>query len=690
MKRFSQSFLGLGLLLSLAVNPAVFGACCNNTTSCSTSSTTSSCNTDCDDCTTCGSVLYGRSTHDNVAIFYGNPYEHLDLDCEWNFGTWAAYEFRQTFDDCKLGSLLFGSNTLVLQGSNVTGTARTTGALIADNFGLSENFSGSITFNPQIRSHNLHWSGFLGFDRWCGGLYLRTDLTFEHQERTLCSSDCDSGCGNGNNCTTNCNTSCSVATLNSLTSTTAGNFCTVATASTSANTDFPVGYMADAAATVPAATSVQQALSGTFLFGDMQTAWKWGQFVNCTQTTNELSGFSFDLGYDFWRCEDSHLGIFLRYSAPTGSKLDGSETGASNVFFPVAGNGHHNELGGGLSAWKEFWSDECNSFAIYLDGYATHLFDDCQIRTFDFLNKGCLSRYMLLKQMRTLTPAEVANATVGTIGYFEGIAGTPPAPLAGVSSGGNVNSAFAYNGSLISGVNFTTRQVTSSFDVQGDAAIRLVWERGGFRGSIGYEIWGRSREKLCVNPGPVCSGFDPSFQYAFKGCTGVYYYMYTVGADSTTVTAPAAAIVASNATASNATITSCGTTDNAVPVTLASTVETAGFIGVDYSNALQASPNNVQASAVTNGTSTTVLVATSVSDLSTGGAVVIAQDSTALDVERGRVSSSIANKGFLSLEYVWEDCDWSPFIELGGEVEGGSSNCDINAWGVWFKVGFSL
>jgi hypothetical protein len=701
MKRFSTSFLSIGLLLSLAASSAVFAdSCCN--TSCSTSgssscatscSTNTNCNTNCNDCTTCSSVLIAKPSHENVALFYGNPYEHLDTDCDWNFGTFVAYEFQQTFNDCNLGNCLFGSNSLTFQGSHVAGRSST--ALLADNFGLSQDFNGSVTFNPQIRSQNLHWGGWLGFDRWVSGLYLRADLTFSHQQRTLCSNDCNSGCGdcgdnNCNSCNTGCNTGCSTTNSTSTSSTmTTGGFCATTLASTSLDTAFPVGYMGNAAVTP--ATSIQQALSGTFLFGDMQTPWNYGRFNSCQMSTNKLSGFSFDFGYDFWRCEDSHFGIFLRYSAPTGSKLDGSQDNSANVFAPIVGNGHHNELGGGLSAWKEFWSNDCNSLSIYLDGYATHLFEDCQIRTFDFLDKGCLSRYMLLKQLRPLTTAETALALPTSATYFTGVAGSP---VAGVSSGANADSAFAYNGVLVSGVNFSTRNVESSFDVQGDAALRLVWEHRKFRGSIGYEIFGRSHEKVCIKAGPVCNGFDPSLQYAFKGCQGAYYYAYNtpIGA-ATILNPPAATVIASNATASNATITTCGTIDNAVSVSVPSVGGTAGFVGVAYTNAYSGTGGTsggavipVAANAVANGTLVSAVSLAQVSE----GAVVIPQDSSALNLDSGRASRLISNKGFITLEYVWDECNWSPFLEIGGEVEGGSCNCDVKQWGVWVKLGFSI
>ena len=40
-----------------------------------------------------------------------------------------------------------------------------------------------------------------------------------------------------------------------------------------------------------------------------------------------------------------------------------------------------------------------NRSGIYLDGYVMALLENTQLRSFDFKKRGCMSRYMLLKEL---------------------------------------------------------------------------------------------------------------------------------------------------------------------------------------------------------------------------------------------------------------------------------------------------
>jgi len=594
---------------------------CGSSNSCG-----NSCSSSCDSvCTgsrviTCGqccrSILLTRSAHDNTAYRY-LPFEHMADMCEFNGGFAIGYEFQQTFGSSDLARCLFNTKTLSFKGSQVVGRDASSD-LIADYFGLSPLFVGSLTLCPQVQNQNLHFESYFGFDGWVEGLYLRADLTFCHQKRTLI----DNGC---NICSTN----------------------TVLT-NTSA---FPAGYMQDGLA-MPA-TSLPQALTGTFLFGDMQTPWKFGRFAFCDLSDNKVAGFSIDLGYDFWRCEESHLGIFLRYSAPTGTKLNGSQKNAGEVFFPIIGNGHHHELGGGLTAHGELWSNDCgDNVIIYFDGYATHLFEDCQIRSFDFAGAGCMSRYMLLKEL--------------------------------VPTGSTTNPTnFNYGGSLINGINFATRFVKSTIDVQGDASLRLIYNRRGFSLAIGYNIFGREEEKLCIQGGSPCNAVNPNTLYGLKGCEGVDYYCYDIVSTVNPTINSGPTTTTDNATASNATAFSCGTTDS--PVAAGSLTGTGPFC-VDWKNALYGSPA-VQANAVPLTTNATSLIPA----FKSVPAVPLSSDpATIFNIRSGKIARLLSNKGFVTIGYEWEECNWSPFVNGGLEVEGAGGCCDVKQWGVWLKGGFAF
>lgn len=655
MNKFRSSFLSAGLLLVLASPVLQIAAenCgdCNTDRSCSSNTSCGSCgnsdcngcsssnscgscsNSDCNGCGSCGdtcststlcgscgpcpTVLLGRSAHDNTAYRW-LPFAFHPDSCEFSGGFTLGFEFQQTFKDRDLARCLFGGrSTLEFKGSSVANRGN---AILADNFGLSPFFQGSISFCPQIRNYNLHFESLWQFNNWLEGLYLRADLTFSHQERRLFA---DSGC-----------CACPTDTLST---------------STLNSTPFPAGYMAGGTSTTAVATtSILTALGGQSLFGDMQTPWKFGRFSSCKLDDNKVAGFSIDLGYNFWLCEDSHLGIFIRYSAPTGTKLDGSQKNAAFFFAPIIGNGHYNELGGGLTAHKELWANECgDSISVYLDGYATHLFDTCQVRSFDFLGKGCLSRYMLLKG---LTPSSDVF------------------PTGGESIG------FAYDGSLINGINFATRNVRSSISVQGDASLRFIYQHNNFYMSLGYNAFGRAREDVCLKAGTPCNAIAADSHYGFKGCAPVDVFSFAVTGSVVDLTGTG--IQPSNLTQSDATICACGTNDHGVSSQVALSGAGTGTIFLTVPIA----PSTSVAVLSDNGL---------IADVSVPAVEVVA-DATTLDVQGGRIPRLFTNKGFITMDYVWDRCEWSPYIGIGGEVEGGSRCCDIKQWGVWLKGGFSF
>lgn len=553
--------------------------------------------------------MLGRNTHDNTAYRY-LPGEHNYSDCgDTNYRNWAiGYEYNSTFNSADLARCLFGRQTLSFKGSQVAGRDPNVD-LIADYFGLASNFQGTVTFRPKIQNNSIRLESFHRARGCAEGLYFRADLTFTNQRRSLYNDACSS---------------------------------CISTSVVQSSTFFCPGYMSQSQ--VPTISSIPAALSGNIGFGNGQGSglaieslggWQYGKFSCFAMNANQIAGFSVDLGYDFIRRDCSHLGVFIRYVAPTGTRLDGSQKNASNVFFPIVGNGHHHELGGGLTFHYDLWSNDCgDSLSLYFDGYATHLFKDCQIRSFDFVGKGCLSRYMLLKELRPTTTAAGFDAT----------------------------------GTFISGINFATRNVESSISVQGDASLRLIYSHNGFSLGLGYNAFGRKEESLCLKPGNVCAAIDPSSSYGFKGCEGVAYFAYGVAAG--VLTGPAAPVT-SNATSSNATITNCGTVDS--PVAVGSTTGTT--LGVDWRTCPADGQVGATATAVRQAFTSAPATTVSLTDL---------------DINSGKAARLFTNKGFLTLNYMWEDCESAPYLGVGAEAEGGSRCCDIRQWGVWLKGGLSF
>lgn len=592
MKLFMRSFLSLALLASTTL---VQADCCSGNVGCN--SRRSSCD--------CHSIFIPRSTNSNTAYNF-LPFAHKTESCDWNGGFELGAEYQRSFNDKDIAKCLFGTNTLLFEGSQLPN--RNANALIADYFGLSPLFQGSIKFSPRIENINLHFQSYLGFDSCVEGLYGQVNFTFTHQKRELIDdNDCNK---------------CSDTVISSTTN----------------NLPFPPGYMA--IGTVAPFTTIKEALIGkqfgdlTGLADDSRMAWRFGKFDFSEMTKNEIAGVDVILGYDFWRKECGHFGAFFQYTAPTGNKPC-----ADYIFSPVVGNGKHHEVGGGITAHYKLWEGECNNaILVYLDGNITTMLENCQLRSFDFKNAGCMSRYMLLKEMvQTGTRAD----------------------------------GYAYDGHLINGINFATRQVKVKVSVKGDATLRFIYQTNGFDLGLGYNIYGQDREKVkCFSV--ACDAIDTTKFYAKKGCTGVHTFEYAVAAGAIT---GEIATFNLNTTASDATITNCGTVDNP------SNFSTATTAGVDWVNFFT---HGVNADAVPNGTLVTNVT---VSQQSLPAAVLSTND---LDTHAGRSPRQLIHKGFATVSYTWRDCDWVPYLALGAEVEGGSHHCDLKQWGVWFKGGISF
>ncbi len=613
MKQLVRSFLAITLLTSAA---SMMADSCNSDCSSNNCSSdcSNNCSTDCNSSTTscskCHSVYIPRSTNSNTAYFF-LPFAHkADMDT-WYAGMELGVEYQRSFKDKDIAKALFGTETLQFQGSQITD--RNSSALLADYFGLSPFTDSSLSLKPRIENVNLHFQSYLGMDCWLEGLYGQVNFTFTHQKRELRS----------------CNSNC------------------VSTVTTDTQV-FPYGYMADL--TVAPTTDIKTALGGDFTFGDMKTAWNYGRFKFCDMTENKVAGVDVILGYDFWRNDCSHFGAYFMYVAPTGNKPC-----AKNVFSPVVGNGKHHEVGGGIQGHWKLWDGNCDdSITAYLDGNITTALKNHQDRSFDFKNSGCMSRYMLLKE---LVP------TTSTIG-------------------------FAYGENLINAINWTTRCVDVKIPVKGDATLRFVYKRGCFDFGLGYNFYGQSHEKIGCNLDKFpCNNTFADKHYGKKGCNGVSYFDYTRTGANVYV---AAGSESTNATSSNAAISGtnpCGTPDNRT-VVVADPIAT-GFVAVDWTSSVLSTGLGIEADAL----------AASLTDANVVNAAIIppaynsipAVEVTSADLDKKSAESpkQISSKGFATMNYTWTDCDWTPYLGLGAEVEGGSHET-LKQWGVWIKGGISF
>lgn len=289
--------------------------------------------------------------------------------------------------------------------------------------------------------------------------------------------------------------------------------------------------------------------------------------VNGSQTKTSVADLEFILGYNIWCTDCGHFGVNLRVAAPTGTRPDGDY-----FFEPVVGNGKHTQLGGGVTAHYILWENDCDqSFSVWFEGEVHHLFRTKQHRTLDLIGNGAGSRYLLLKK-------------------FNGAATGPTS-----------------ENELVRGPNILTREVDVRIGAVGEGVVLFNYQRCGFTFDFGYNIWGRTKEKLKLRGEDI-----PANTYAVKGST----------------------FSADNNTASQTKINGTNSAADA----------TATFITND-----------------------------------------------SLDLVAGANPSALSHKVFGHLGYAWEDCDYAPFVGIGGFSEwSGRKNRAFDQWGVWAKGGFAF
>jgi hypothetical protein len=254
-----------------------------------------------------------------------------------------------------------------------------------------------------------------------------------------------------------------------------------------------------------------------------------------------------------------------------------------------------------------------------------------------------------------------------------------------------------YAGKLINAINYTTRHVEVDVDVQGELALEFVYSNDcGFSAGLGYNLYGRSEDNIC-SVGSCCDSTINSRNFGFKGCAPVETIGYQVDTDGTLINKAVTANYTLSSTQSNATITKCGTVDT--PVTLEVSAPPAdGFLylstcGIDG----VAIADNTPIANLTNNKAQDSATGTLAINTANGAITGLAQAPTListsdLNLKSGAVASQVSHKIFGHLDYEWSDCDWTPYLRAGAEVE--FARCEdvgtMNAWGIFVGGGVSF
>ena len=535
-------------------------------------------------CATPHSVFIPRSQGANTAreLAGWEEFIHQYDVGEFYLTTGHVLGYYNSFRTDRIAHALFGDTVLRFAGSRVPTRGRC--ELLADNFGLSPEFRGEVSIHPRIENVIFDNQFFIGLDPWLCGLYARIHIPVVHTRWSL------------------------------------GLHQKVIEKGSS---EFPTCYMAGTA--VPATDDIVKALSGKFLFGEMQEPWHFGRFCCGSQSRTGVADCDLILGYDFWQCDTYHLGCYGQLVAPTGNKPS-----ARHIFEPVLGNGHHWELGLGISGHLVLWErDTDHSLAIYVEGNATHLFKNTQHRSFDFCKNGLLSRYMLLKEL---------------------------------------DDTLAYTGKLINGIDFATRQVEVSIAVKGDISAKLSYRSPCLIFDLGYNFYGQTRESLsCVSRDPRIVGI--------KGTEGVCGLEYQVQGTQPPLTfGPLVAQIPLNSTQSDATIRRGALTDNA------------------QSPAAQ-SPQDIVVSAFSRQTGS-IEGRDVIPAFVSNPPVVLSSDDLHLrsGAMPSMVTQKVF--GYIGYNFAECDTWYNPYVGIGGELEVDGLSCSerssLNQWGIWIKGGLEF
>lgn len=320
-------------------------------------------------------LLNFRSQGQDLARQMAGTVEHeYKADMDTHYGSFTLTpEYTRSFNNDALTKELFGCwfvqgcNTLKIVGSHAPGFD--TKSLAADWFGLANDYVGGVCFNPVIQNFNADINFYWGMDEWLQGMFFRihTPLTWTKWDLGAKFTTTNAG-------------------------TTAG---------------IGITYLDNA--------------EKFFCKKETETVDSWiptsldcSRFCGClcddNKTKTRLADIHMDLGWNFLLDDDYHLGLFARVVAPTGNKVKGEW-----LFEPIVGNGHHWELGGGLTGNCICWrnKDESKHLGFYVDAEVTHLFSTHQNRVFDLKNNP-LSRYIqAVKDFDTVneTWSPVANLT---------------------------------------------------------------------------------------------------------------------------------------------------------------------------------------------------------------------------------------------------------------------------------------
>ena len=358
-----------------------------------------------------------------------------------NYGAFATLiETTLSFRPERIAQCFFGdavlkcNNCFAVSGSRTAD--RTKRHWLADYFGLPTDYESYVSFRPKMTNTLADFDLFWGLDTYVHGLYVRihAPLVYTRWDLNMCESLITTGSNAYDPGYFNPTGIPRKKLSNTFTSFITGN-------------DAPE----NAGITFHKLNHAKMSCHG--------------------QRLVKLSDIQFALGYNILQSPRYHLGLQIRATAPTGNAPIGEF-----LFEPIIGNGHHWELGGGLSTHIILWECETTDeqAGVYFDANITHMFACEQCRSFDLCGSHN-SRYMLAQRMDN----DIEDN------------------LNGLVDGEFVEPTAQIQPQFSTVANLTTVPVRVTSSVQADLAFMIGYHQGKNNWGIGYGFWGRSCE--CIS-----------------------------------------------------------------------------------------------------------------------------------------------------------------------------------------------
>lgn len=394
--------------------------------------------------------------------------------------------YTQSFDGKSITQALFGINpcnnnqSILIQGSLVEN--RSNNAWLADYFYLPPDYHSRLSFDPIIRNELIDFDIYIGLDPWFYGMYARIFAPLVHT-------------------TWNLRTQESIINPGSL-SYPAGYF---------APTEIPRSQMVGSFLQFARGCTITE--NNLIAFNNLQFA----RIPLCAHSKTAFADIRLEFGWDFCADDCRHLGINIQCAVPTGNKPN-----ACFVFSPIVGNGHHWELGGGLTAHQLMYENQSQTvqFTAHLDANITHLFGVFQERTFDVCCKPN-SRYMLTALLdRPIENNLSASPTSNVVNQDDPVI--------------NPNAQFMNRYTPLA--NISTDFVKVSNSVQADIVVLFQFTTECYSLEFGYNFWAIGCERIeCPEAGnsscrplSLCTSGQEN-RWAFKGDARMFGFMIENG-----------------------------------------------------------------------------------------------------------------------------------------------------------------